>query len=82
MVSVETWPSAADLQREIHGLADAALLGPEWHRSLGAWGGLKRRERLVLLGEPSTAALWIVARLDELAGAGILGAISRPGGSA
>lgn len=82
IVSVETWPSAADLQREIHGLADVASLGAEWHRSLGAWGGLKRRERLVLLGEPSTAARWISARLDELAAAGILRAISRPDGSA
>lgn len=82
IVSVETWPSAADLQREIHGLADVASLGAEWHRSLGAWGGLRRRERLVLLGEPSTAARWISARLDELAAAGILRAISRPDRSA
>jgi hypothetical protein len=76
IATVETWPSAADLQRDIHALADAAAFGPEWQRSLGTWGGLKRRERLVLLGDPDAAAGWLLARIEELASAGVLDAIT------
>jgi hypothetical protein len=76
VAAVETWPSAADLQRDLHILADSASFGPEWKRSLGAWGGVKRRERLVLLGDPSAAAGWVLARIEELSAAGLLQAIT------
>ena len=81
VVSVETWPSASDLQREIHRLADASSFGPEWHRPLGAWGGLQRRERLVLLGDPSAAAQWLLSRIEELSSAGVLKAITGEDGT-
>lgn len=79
MVCVETWPSAADLQRTILAQADDAGFGPEWHRSLGAWGGLKRTERLVVLGDHEAAVVWILARIEELAAAGVLGLLTGDG---
>ena len=75
MVCVETWSSAADLQREILALADTAGFGSAWHRSLGAWGGLKRTERLVVLGDQDAAVGWILARIVELDTAGVLGLV-------
>jgi hypothetical protein len=79
LVAVETWPSTADLQCDLHVLAGAASFGPEWLRSLGAWGGVKCRERLVLLGDPSAAAGWVLARIEELSAAGLLRAIIAAG---
>jgi hypothetical protein len=75
IVTVETWPSANDLQRELIALADAAELGPAWQRTYGAWGGLKQHVSLMTLTDPEAAAAWIMARLDELASAGVLGLV-------
>ena len=75
MISVETWPSAADIQREILGRAEAAALSADWHRSLGAWGGLKRAERLVVLGDHDSAVAWLMERIGELSAAGVLGIV-------
>jgi hypothetical protein len=71
-VNVGTYPAQTDLQREIVGLADSAGLGVEWQRSFGAWGGLRRSERLVLLADHAAAEAWFMDRLSELAQAGVL----------
>ena len=71
-VNVGTYPAQTDLQREIIGLADTAAFGVEWQRTFGAWGGIRRSERLVLLADHAAAEAWFMDRLSELASAGVL----------
>jgi hypothetical protein len=77
LVSVETWPSAADLQRDVLTLADSGGLGPEWRRSLGAWGGLRRTERLIRVIDAEAGAAWVIQQINDLDRAGVLPLLHR-----
>jgi hypothetical protein len=76
-VRVETFPSQADLQRWVVGLADAAGFSPSWRREFGPWGGLRISERLVTLGDHPNVEAWFLERLAELRSSGNPGAIGR-----